>query len=36
MMVDNTGLAWILFYILVAVTGIFLSLIYLVSRKPSK
>jgi hypothetical protein len=33
---DNAALAWILFYIAAALMGIFLTLVYLVSKKSTK
>ena len=30
---DNTGLTWILFYIAAGILGIFLTLIYIASKK---
>jgi len=33
---DNTGLGWILFYIAAALAGIFLTLVYLASKKSSR
>ncbi len=33
MTVDNVTLFWVLFYIMLGVLGIFISLVYLVSKK---
>lgn len=33
MTVDNVTLFWVLFYIMLALLGIFISLVYLVSKK---
>lgn len=33
---DNAGLAWILFYIAAALAGIFLTLVYIATKKRSK
>lgn len=36
MNIDNSTLFWLMFYIAVGVLGIFLTLVYLVSKKSSK
>ncbi|EKE25885.1 MAG: hypothetical protein ACD_5C00009G0004 [uncultured bacterium] len=35
MNVDNATLFWLLFYIAVGVLGIFLTLVYIASKKPT-
>lgn len=36
MTVDNITLYWFLFYIAIGILGIFLTLVYIASKKPSK
>lgn len=33
---DNAALAWIMFYIAAGIAGIFLTLVYMTTKKPHK